>query len=86
MKEIKEAVSRTSESTKLPYELNVSALPQEAGKYSNDTNKQERFQQWLSGLRKDIYLDQSIKTLSDMINQRNIALGLKAKEPAKKAF
>ena len=86
MKEIKEAVSRTSESTKLPYELNVSALPQEAGKYANDTNKQERFQQWLSGLRKDIYLDQSIKTLSDMINQRNIALGLKAKEPAKKAF
>lgn len=86
MKEIKEAVSRTSESTKLPYELNVSALPQEAGKYSNDTNKQERFQQWLSGLRKDIYLDQSIKTLADMINQRNIALGLKTKEPAKKAF
>ncbi|MBA2499450.1 MAG: carboxy terminal-processing peptidase, partial [Chitinophagaceae bacterium] len=67
IKAIRDAVSRSSESSKLPYELNVSALPQETAKFANDTNKQERFQQWLTSLRKDIYLDQSIKTLTDMI-------------------
>ncbi|MBA2498236.1 MAG: hypothetical protein H0V30_00760, partial [Chitinophagaceae bacterium] len=60
--------------------------PQETAKFANDTNKQERFQQWLTSLRKDIYLDQSIKTLTDMINQRNLALGIEPKEPTKKAF
>ncbi len=86
IKAIRDAVSRSSESSKLPYELNVSALPQETAKFANDTNKQERFQQWLTSLRKDIYLDQSIKTLTDMINQRNLALGIEPKEPTKKAF
>lgn len=84
---VKEAVSKFQDVSKLKDSLNISFLPKEAMKYADDTNKQERYNQWIKGLSRDIYLDQSIKTINDMINQRNIALGLKkTEEPSKKPF
>ncbi|HEY9362392.1 MAG TPA: carboxy terminal-processing peptidase [Chitinophagaceae bacterium] len=85
-KQVREAVAKFQDITKLHDSLNISFLPQDQFKYANDRNKQDRYNQWLKSLSRDIYLDQSIKTLDDMINQRNVALGLKPSEPAKKAF
>lgn len=66
-------------------EMNVTALTNEENKYAADQNKQERFNQWLKNLRKDIYLDQAVKVINDVINQQNLVKG-KNEEPAKKAF
>ena len=70
---------------KLSGQLDVSALPGETNRWENDKNKQERFVQWLKTLQKDIYLDQAVKVVNDMISQQNLVKG-KTEEPAKKAF
>ncbi|MDP9229164.1 MAG: carboxy terminal-processing peptidase, partial [Bacteroidota bacterium] len=85
-KAIRNTVTQLQQLLKLDNEMNVTSLQQEANKYANDKDKQDRFANWIKNLRKDIYLDQAVKTVNDMIQQRNIALGTKKNEPAKKAF
>jgi carboxyl-terminal processing protease len=70
---------------KLKDEINVTALPNEENKWANDQSKQDRFNQWLKGLRKDIYLDQAVKVVDDVINQQNLVKSKSTEEP-KKAF
>src|SRR5687767_8668570 len=70
---------------KLGDELNVTALSSETNRWAEDKTKQDRFTQWLKGLRKDIYLDQAIKVMNDIIGQQNIARS-KLAEEAKKGF
>lgn len=70
---------------KLKGEINVAALPSETNRWAEDKAKQDRFNQWLKGLQKDIYLDQAVKVMNDMIGQQNLVKG-KTEEPAKKAF
>lgn len=62
---------------KLPKELEVSALPQDNGKYANDKDRDERFKTWLKNLRNDYRLDETVNVMNDMVNQRNLALGKK---------
>jgi carboxyl-terminal processing protease len=40
-----------------------------------DKNKQERFNNWLKSLRKDIYLDQAVKVVNDMVKQEVLVKG-----------
>lgn len=70
---------------KLKGEINVTALPAETNRWSEDKAKQDRFNQWLKNLQKDIYLDQAIKVMNDMIGQQNLVKG-KSEEPVKKGF
>jgi carboxyl-terminal processing protease len=70
---------------KLKDEMNVSALPNEENRWANDQNKQDRFNQWLKSLRRDIYLDQAVKVVNDIIGQQNLVKA-KTAEDAKKAF
>ena len=58
---------------KLKNDINVTALPGETNRWADDKAKQERFNQWLKNLRKDIYLDQAVKVVDDIINQQNLA-------------
>jgi carboxyl-terminal processing protease len=72
---------------KLKDPMEVSFLPQDQNRYANDKDRQTRFNQWLKNLGTDIYLDQAVKTMNDMISQRNIALGnQQGAREAKKAF
>ena len=66
---------------KLKDSLDVSFAPKDQNMFAYDKNKQERFNNWLKGLTKDIYLDQAVKVMTDMISERNLALG--TKRPAK---
>ncbi len=59
---------------KLPKELTVSALDEDANKYANDKDKDDRFKAWLKNLRNDLYLDETVNVMNDMVNQHNIAL------------
>jgi carboxyl-terminal processing protease len=83
-KRIRSTFTQIQSLTKLQNEINVTALPGETNKWANDATKQERFNQWLKNLRKDIYLDQAVKVVDDMIGQQNLAKA--RKEGEKKAF
>lgn len=73
---------------KLKDELTVAPLKGEENKWAEDKNKQDRFNLWLKSLRKDIYLDQAVKVVDDIIKQQNIAKANAAgtEEVKKKAF
>ncbi|HET6767330.1 MAG TPA: carboxy terminal-processing peptidase, partial [Chitinophagaceae bacterium] len=57
---------------KLQGEMDVSSLPQDANRFSYDKGKQDRFDQWIKNLRKDIYIDQAAKVTADMVVQKNL--------------
>ncbi|MEO6316136.1 MAG: carboxy terminal-processing peptidase [Chitinophagaceae bacterium] len=65
---------------KLPKELTVSALTEDSTKYANDKDKDDRFKAWLKNLRNDLYLDETVNVMNDMVNQHNIALNQGAKK------
>ena len=69
--------------------IDVSSLSTETNRWSDDKGKQERFQAWLKALGRDIYLDQAVKVVDDIINQQNLVKSGKApatEEKQKKAF
>jgi carboxyl-terminal processing protease len=70
---------------KLQDEMEITSLPQDANRFSYDKGKQDRFDQWIRNLRKDIYIDQAAKVTTDMVVQRNMVLS-KKKDETKKAF
>jgi carboxyl-terminal processing protease len=84
-KKIRALLSQNETLLRLKNELNVTALPDEVNKWADDKVKQERFNQWLRNLRKDIYLDQAVKVVGDVINQQNLVKA-KPEEQPKKAF
>jgi carboxyl-terminal processing protease len=84
-KTIRTTVKQIDDLMKLENELDISYLAKEADKYPDDKDKQERYNQWLKTLRKDIYVDQAVKVVNDMVNQRNLAQAKQAEEK-KKAF
>lgn len=72
-KEIKAAIKKIEEVNKLPQELKIALLPMDEKRLSEDKDKLERRQQWMKMLSKDIYLDESVKIMDDMIKQTAIA-------------
>jgi carboxyl-terminal processing protease len=72
---------------KLKGQNDITAIPGDTDKWANDKNKLDRFNQWLKNLEKDIYLDQAVKVMNDMISQQNIVKAKdQEKEPVKKPF
>jgi carboxyl-terminal processing protease len=65
---------------KLPNELKVSFPTQDVNRFSNDKDKQARFNQWLKNLGNDIYLDQAVKVAEDIISQKNLAMEIQKKK------
>ena len=84
-KMIRATIKQMETLTKLNDALNVTALSNETNRWAEDKNKQERFNQWLKSLQKDIYLDQAVKVVNDMIGQQNLAKA-KTGEETKRAF
>jgi len=71
---------------KLNKELNIAFLQQDSARYAADKAKQERYNQWLKMLSKDIYLDQAVQVVGDIRNQQNLAKGKEKKEKPIKSF
>ena len=57
---------------KLPKEMNVVGLPQDADKYTADQEKKKRYDQWLKSLSSDIYLNEAVNIGNDMISTKNL--------------
>ncbi len=85
-KAIRTTIKQMETLLKLKNEIDVAALPKEVNRWENDKSKQERFEFWLKGLQKDIYLDQAVKVMNDMIGQQNLVKAKTTEEPVKKAF
>lgn len=85
-KMVKATFAQNESLMKLKNEINVTALPEEVNRWAGDKVKQDRFNQWLKNLRRDIYLDQAVKVVNDVINQQNLVKAKTAEETPKKAF
>lgn len=71
-KAIRATIKQIESLKKLESEMDVTSLPQDANRFSYDKGKQDRFDQWIKNLRKDIYIDQAAKVTSDMVVQKNL--------------
>ncbi len=71
-KQIKNSVKQIEASIKLPAELDVVALPDDLKKFEYDNGKLERFKDWIKRLRSDIYLDETVNVINDMVVQKNV--------------
>jgi carboxyl-terminal processing protease len=71
-KQINSTYKQIETLSKLPKEMNVLALPQDAGKYATDKDKADRFQQWLKDRRTDIWLGEAVNVLGDMVAQKSL--------------
>jgi len=85
-KQVRDAYAQMDSVRRLKTEMAVSALPSEVNRWADDKAKQDRFNQWLKSLRQDIYLDQAVKVVDDMINQQNLAKTKNGEEKPKKPF
>ena len=74
---IKAKVKEIDSLMNLNNELKISYLPQDAARHALDKGKEERYNLWLKGRSKDIYLDQAVKVITDVRNQQNLAKGKK---------
>ena len=84
-KAIRSTVRQIESLKKLEDDIDITTLPQDSNRFSYDKGKQDRFEQWIKNLRKDIYIDQAAKVTTDMVTQRNLVQSGKTEE-AKKPF
>nr|MCU0384798.1 hypothetical protein [Flavihumibacter sp.] len=59
---------------KLSQELEVESIPGDEEKFATDPDKLTRYKAWKKNLRNDIYLDETINAVNDMIYQQNLAM------------
>ncbi|HEX6334274.1 MAG TPA: carboxy terminal-processing peptidase [Flavisolibacter sp.] len=69
----REAVKEIERLVKMDHALQVSFLKQDESRYnSEDKDKTERYKQWLTNLGKDVYVNEAVKVIHDMVNQQNL--------------
>ena len=73
-KEIKTTVKQIETLSKLPDPMNIETLPQDAGRYNTDKDKDkaERYKQWVESRKTDIYLKEAVNVVGDMVSQKNL--------------
>ncbi|WP_127129804.1 carboxy terminal-processing peptidase [Pseudoflavitalea rhizosphaerae] len=77
-KQIKATVKQIETLSKSSHELDAQALVEDLKKYENDPAKLERFKQWVKNLRSnDIYLNEAVNVVNDMIIQKNLVYSSK---------
>lgn len=71
-KKIKDAFKEIDSNSKVKSEVDVTAISQDLKKFEYDAGKLERFKSWIKALRKDIYLEESVNILNDMVQKKNL--------------
>jgi carboxyl-terminal processing protease len=72
---VKANVKKLEKLQQLRTPIVVFPLTGEENKYAPDTAKQERFNSWIGNLKKDIYLDQGVKVMRDILSvKRSVAI------------
>ena len=52
--------------------MTCSLIPADEKKLSEDNDKLERRKQWIKNLGKDLYLNESVNVMNDMIRQESL--------------
>ncbi len=70
---LKSTVNQNTALAKLSKEMTMDVLKPDYDKFYNNLDKQkgERYKAWLKGLKSDLYIDETVKIVSDMSNQPN---------------
>jgi len=71
-KMIKDNYKKVEELSKSNPVLELTMLPSDEKKLSADNDKLERRKQWIKNLGKDIYLNESVNVMNDMIRQESL--------------
>lgn len=71
-KKMRNMVKQMDSLLKSDKELNIAYLKEDETRRAADKDKTERYNQWLKNLSKDIYLNQAVKVVDDMVNQQNL--------------
>jgi carboxyl-terminal processing protease len=71
-KKWKTTVKQIETLSKLPTDLKIETLPQDAGKYDNDKDKADRYAKWVKNLQKDIWLNEAVKVVDDMVASKSL--------------
>jgi carboxyl-terminal processing protease len=65
MRDVQKDIERLS---KLASPMQIAFLKQDENKYySADKDKTERYKQWLTNISKDVYVDEAVKVMNDII-------------------
>ncbi len=70
-KRIQTTVKQNDQLSKLSEAMNVRALPGDLERWNNDKPKQDRYKSWLKSLELDIYLDETVRVIGDMVSLYN---------------
>jgi len=73
-KKVNSTVKQIETLYKLSQELEVESIPGDEEKFATDPDKLTRYKAWKKNLRNDIYLDETINAVNDMIYQQNLAM------------
>ncbi len=73
-KQLKDAYRQVDSLYKLPYDLKITNTAQDAARLENDKEKAEKNKTFITRIKNDVYIDESVKVLNDMIAQTNLAL------------
>jgi carboxyl-terminal processing protease len=71
-KMIRATVKQIDSVSKLRTPMMVYSMPQDTVKYSEDKDKGERYKQWVDSRKTDIYLNEAINVMDDMISLKSV--------------
>ncbi len=74
LKEMKDVSNKVRDLTKLKDDLSVSNLAGDLTVINSDSLKKDRNEFWVKYLKKDVYLNESINVMDDMIQQKGMAV------------
>ena len=72
-KQVRVTIKQIQTLNKLPKPMDIAFLPQDLPKYEKDSDKAARYNRWLKALQTDIYLNEAVNVVDDMITQKNLA-------------
>src|SRR5579863_8221887 len=71
-KMIRATVRQIDSVSKLKVPMNIYSLPQDTIKYAEDKDKSDRYKQWVESRKTDIYLNETINVMDDMISLKSV--------------
>jgi carboxyl-terminal processing protease len=71
-KMIRATVKQIDSVSKLTVPMNIYSMPQDTVKYTEDKDKSDRYKQWVDSRKTDIYLNEAINVMDDMISLKAV--------------
>jgi carboxyl-terminal processing protease len=71
-KMIRATVKQIDSVSKLKVPMNIYSMPQDTIKYAEDKDKSDRYKQWVESRKTDIYLNETINVMDDMISLKSV--------------